>query len=183
MLNNKTFDLCIFYSEIIYGTILSIDAQVQFWRKLNMSFAENEELIEKGVKEADKGNWLAALACFEKIVQSGGSPISHSYFAVCIARERGQFNKAEALCREAIVQEPDSTIHYLNLGKVFLVQGRKNDAILIFREGLSHGIEKRLVDELNKLGTRKKPVLPFLKRDNPLNKYLGIMLTRLSLRK
>ncbi len=148
-----------------------------------MSFAENEELFEKGVRAADQGNWLAALACFEKVVQTGGNPACLSYFAVCIARERGQFNKAETLCREAIEQEPANTLHYLNLGRVFLFQGRKTDAILIFREGLGKGIDHRIVDELNRLGTRKKPILPFLRRDNPVNKCLGILLTRLGLRK
>ncbi len=148
-----------------------------------MSFDENGELFDKGVRAADKGNWLAALACFEKVVQSGGNPASLSYFAVCIARERGQFNKAETLCRDAIEQEPANTLHYLNMGRVFLFQGRKTDAILIFREGLGQGIDQRIVDELNRLGTRKKPILPFLKRDNPINKFLGIVFTRLGLRK
>ena len=148
-----------------------------------MSVTENEELFEKGVAAAENGNWLAALACFEKFVHSGGKPASLSYFGVCIARERGQYNKAEALCREAIDKDRDNPVHYLNLGRVYLIQGRKTEAIPIFREGLSHGFEKRIIDELNKLGTRKKPVIPFLSRDNPINKYLGILITTLRLRK
>src|SRR5512136_1711759 len=104
-----------------------------------MIFTETEELVEKGVNAADKGNWVAALACFEKVVQAEGKPAAFSYFAVCIARERGQFNKAEALCREALLKEPDNPVHYLNLGRIFLFQGKKTEAIQSFREGLSHG--------------------------------------------
>lgn len=147
-----------------------------------MALMEIDELYEKGVKAADKGNWVAALACFEKVVLAEGNPAASSYLAVCIARERGQFNKAELLCREALEKEPDNPIHHLNLGRIYLYQGRKTEAIQSFREGLSHGVEQRIIDELNRLGTRKKPVLSFLKRDNPMNKFLGILLTRLRLR-
>lgn len=148
-----------------------------------MSSRESEELFAKGVKAADKGNWVAALACFEKVVQSGGNPAGASYLAVCIARERGQFNKADMLCKEALEREPDNPVHYLNLGRIFLLQSRKIEAIQTFREGLRRGgVDQRIIEELNRLGTRKGPVIAFLKRDNPINKYLGILLTKLRLR-
>ncbi len=147
-----------------------------------MTLTEAEELFEKGVNAADKGNWVVALACFEKVVQAEGKPAASSYLAVCIARERGQFNKAEVLCREALDKEPENPVHYLNLGRIQLFQGRKTEAIQSFREGLSHGVEKRIIEQLNRLGTRKRPVLSFLERDNPINKCLGILLTKLRLR-
>jgi Flp pilus assembly protein TadD len=149
-----------------------------------MSSTEPEQLFANGVKAADKGNWVAALACFEKVVKSGGNPAGSSYLAVCIARERGQFNKADMLCKEALDIEPENPVHYLNLGRIFLLQGRKKEAIQAFREGLRRGgVEQRIIEELNRLGTRKGPVISFLKRDNPINKYLGILLTKLRLRK
>jgi tetratricopeptide (TPR) repeat protein len=175
--------LTLFIIGYLWHYIIHGRTHFHFWSFMKMSFTESDELFEKGVKAAEMGNWLAALACFEKVVQSGGKPASLSYFAVCIARERGQYNKAEMHCREAIDQEPANPLHYLNLGRVFLFQGRKTEAIQIFREGLSHGLDERIVDEFNRLGTRKKPVLSFLKRDNPINKFLGILLTRLGLRK
>ncbi|HTP64157.1 MAG TPA: tetratricopeptide repeat protein [Geobacteraceae bacterium] len=147
-----------------------------------MSDFETEELFAKGVMAVDRGNWLVALSCFEKIVQEDGRTASLSYFAVCIARERGLFNTAEALCREAIEKDAENPLHYLNLGRVFLYQGRKMEAIGTFREGLHFSADKRLIDELNRLGTRKKPVVPFLGRDNPINKYLGILMTKLKMR-
>jgi Flp pilus assembly protein TadD len=144
---------------------------------------ESEQLFEKGVKAADRGNWVAALACFEKVVQLGGNPAGSSYLAVCIARERGQFSKADILCKEALDLEPDNPVHYLNQGRILLLQGRKQEAIQAFRDGLKRGgMEKRIIEELNRLGTRKGPVISFLKRDNPINKYLGILLTKLRLR-
>jgi len=148
-----------------------------------MPYMEAEELFEKGVKAVDKGNWVAALACFEKVVQTDGNAAASSYLAVCIARERGQVNKAEMLCREALNKEPDNPVHYLNLGRIYLCQGKKTEAIQSFREGLSRGAEKRIIDELDRLGTRKKPVISFMERDNPVNKFLGIFFSKIRLRK
>jgi hypothetical protein len=48
--------------------------------------------------------------------------------------------------------------------------------------GLRTGKNPELVRELERLGSRKEPVLPFLARGNPLNKFLGIMLKKTGLR-
>ena len=66
---------------------------------------------------------------------------------------------------------------YLNLGKAYLAASRRKDAYKSFKRGLE--IDKNneaLFNELKSLGIRKKPPLPFLKRSNPLNKYLGKLL-------
>lgn len=141
-----------------------------------MSTTEAEELFEKGVEAIDRGNWLHALSHFEKAVQQESKPIYHSYLAVCIAKERGQFNKAVAMCREAMELDPENSVHYLNLGRINLFHGRKEEALKVFREGLGYGRDQKIVDELVRLGTRKKPVIGFLDRDNPINKYLGIVM-------
>jgi tetratricopeptide (TPR) repeat protein len=147
-----------------------------------MSFTEVEELSAKGVDAIDKRNWLAALACFEKLVQLDGNPVNSSYLAACMAKERGQFGKAVLLCREAIEKEPENPVHYLNLGRVYLFQGQREEAVKTFREGLSHNMEPDIIEELNRLGMRKKPVIPFLTRNNPLNKFLGKAMKMLKLR-
>jgi len=147
-----------------------------------MSLTENEELYLKGIAAVEKGNWIAALVCFEKLVQLDDKPIYSSYFAACIAKERGQSSQATQLCRDAMEKEPDNPVHYLNLGRIFLFQGRKIEAIKIFREGLKHSSEPRIIEELQKLGTRKHPVFPFLHRNNPLNKFLGNIFRTLKLR-
>lgn len=105
-----------------------------------------------------------------------------SCFAYCIARERGQYQLAMTLCEKAIAREPENTLHYLNLGRVFLLAGKKTEALDVFRRGVSQERDQRIIDELNRLGERKPPVFPFLKRSNPLNKYLGMLLKRLGLR-
>ncbi|WP_442891754.1 tetratricopeptide repeat protein [Dissulfurispira sp.] len=98
------------------------------------------------------------------------------------SKGRGQIRKAISLCEDAIKGEPENPIHYLNLGKIYLHAGDKETAIHAFRAGLKYKINQQIIDELNKLQTRKPPVIPFLERNNPINKYLGIILSRLGLR-
>ena len=140
------------------------------------------ELFERGREELDKGEWLSALVSFEKAVQLDASPEMRSFFALCIARERGQYRAAIALCEEAIAQEPDNPLHFLNLGKIRLIRGEKVEAIRVFREGLKSNPHPLIIAELDRLGTRKPPVIPSLSRDNPINKYLGRLFARLGLR-
>ena len=147
-----------------------------------MSVTEVERLFTKGLEALANGSILSALVFFEKAIKIENNPAIWSYLAFCIAKERGQFSKAISLCEEAIKKEPNNSAHYLNLGRIYLLTNKKAEAINIFREGLNHEENQQIVDELNKLIIRKPPVIPFLKRNNPLNKYLGIILKLLRLR-
>ena len=144
--------------------------------------SEMERLVEKGSEAISHGEVISALSYFERALDIEDSPVASSYFAFCIARERGQLSHAISLCTQAIRQEPQNPVHYLNLGRIYLLSGMKLDAIRTLREGLKHEKNQQIIDELDSLGTRKRPVFFFLKRSNPLNKYLGILLKKLGLR-
>ncbi|MGD1074662.1 MAG: tetratricopeptide repeat protein [Thermodesulfovibrionales bacterium] len=141
-----------------------------------------EKLFHKGLDALTEGSTLVALAAFEKAAQIEDNPLYTTYLAFCIARERGQFQTAVTMCETAIAREPHQSAHYFNLGKIYLLARKKEDAIRIFREGLRREENRQISDELNKLGTRKRPIIPFLKRNNPVNKCLGIVLGRLGIR-
>jgi tetratricopeptide (TPR) repeat protein len=69
---------------------------------------------------------------------------------------------------------------YLNLGRAYIAAGKKKDAVAAFQKGLSYDEEnKDLLWEARKLGMRKSPVIPYLKRTNPINKYIGMVLHKL----
>ena len=140
------------------------------------------ELVEKGVAFLHDNNRLAALACFDKAFAIGKSPELLSYLSYCMAAERGQIYEALKLCNDALSQEPDNPVHYLNLGRIYLHAGKKEEALLTLRKGLSLGENQTLRSILEKIGTRGKPVLSFLHRSNFVNKYLGLLLHRLKLR-
>lgn len=132
--------------------------------------------------ELDRNNVLAALACLERALSIWDDPLWHSRFGFCIAKERGQTTRALELCQSAIEHDPGTPLHYLYLGKVYLLTGKTAEAIQALRQGLLLGPEPEIESILNSIGTRKPPVIPFLSRNNPLNKYLGIILARLGRR-
>jgi len=88
-----------------------------------------------------------------------------------------------ASCRKAIVKfktsDPDvaKTVYpflYLNLGRTFLLAGKKKEAVDSFTKGLSYDRgHYDLKKEMKALGIRKKPILPILSRANPINKLAG----------
>ena len=124
----------------------------------------------------------AALACIEKALRIQDAPESYSYLGYCIARQRGQHRKGVELCQASLAVEPDNPLHFLNLGRVHLIKGDKNEALRIWREGMAKGGCPELLQQLERLGMRNRSVIPALHRNNPLNRYLGILLSRLGLR-
>lgn len=147
-----------------------------------MTETEAEKEFSKGLKALQEGNTLAALVCFEKAAGLESRPVYSSYLGFCIAKERGQVQKGIVFCREALEREPENTVHYLNLGKIYLLGGNKQEGIGVFRKGLAFGSNPEMIRLLDAIGTRKPPVIRSLSRDNPLNKYLGKLLCKLGLR-
>ncbi|MDI6744324.1 MAG: hypothetical protein QMD07_02990 [Thermodesulfovibrionales bacterium] len=141
-----------------------------------------DELFEKGIALLSDNNPLAALAFFEKAHNIKKTPPIQSYLGMCIALERGKITYGLMLCNDAIHLEPENPAHYLNLGRIYLKAGSRVNAIETFRKGLSVGDNAEIKRILDSLGTRKKPVFPFLSRNNFLNKYTGFMMHRLKLR-
>lgn len=121
-----------------------------------------------------------------------GDPFVMSYYGCLIATAEGQTEKGIKMCQDAfekldpIVYSEEKPFHiafYLNLGKAYLAGGDKMAAVEAFRRGLAVDEKNNeLINELQKLGARKEPVMPFLERDNPVNKYSGIFLKKMKLR-
>jgi len=144
-----------------------------------MHSAEAEAYFVKGMHSLQNGDPLAAMVSFDKAVKLDEQPVYKSFLAYCLARERGQVRQAIAMCEQALEKEPDNTLHYLNLGRIHLVAGNKPEAIRVFRAGLGQGMNHDIIAELDALGTRNPPIFSCLKRDHPLNRYLGIIFNRL----
>ncbi len=142
----------------------------------------SDGLLEKGIQFLRESNSLGALACFEKAYSREKTPIIQSYLGYCIAAQRGQIAEALKLCQAAIEADAATPEHYLNLGRVYLRAKRKDEAIAALRKGLSAGDNSEIRLLLENLGTRKRPLFPFLPRRHFLNKYAGLILHRLRLR-
>jgi hypothetical protein len=77
------------------------------------------------------------------------------------------------LCRRAAAME---TIHarvFVNLALAELKLNHRKRACSAVKLGLSIDRDPNLLRLRDRMGVRRTPVLPFLKRENPLNRWLG----------
>ncbi len=139
---------------------------------------DHTESFRLGTRHLKEGRLDEAARAFEKAYMADREkPLYMSYYGMCAALKWGKIGMGLELCTRAIKREYKRAEYYLNLGKVYLEAGNKKGAITVFKKGLSIDPEH---DELNEmlvgLGARKRAIIPFLKRSNPLNKHLGIFL-------
>ncbi len=139
-----------------------------------------KQLVSEGIAAVEKGNTWLALAHFENAAKQQPSPAVASYLGYCLAKERRQMQKAALLCSEAIRLDPNNSVHYLNLGRVYLLADQKSRAIQTFRKGLKTGRNRQIVEELKALGLRKEPFFSSLSRTHFLNKYVGMLLNKIA---
>ena len=113
-------------------------------------------------------------------------PIILSYLGWLQAIVDKAYRSGTSTCRKAFLHFKTSDrdvasvvypILYLNLGRTYLLAGRKRDAVESFSKGLVYDRgHSELKREMRSLGVRKQPPLIFLSRSNPLNKYIGILI-------
>ncbi len=145
-----------------------------------MSNDRAEETFQKGLTFLSKDNLEKATRAFEKAhKESNNHPRYMSYFGMCAARRWGAVGMGLELCTRAIKREFYNVEYYINLGKVYMAADNKKGAITVFTKGLRYDPNNNeLNDLLIELGFRKRPVIPFLRRSNPLNLVLGIFFRR-----
>ena len=147
-----------------------------------MSPEQVEELIHKGIEAAEKGYIHSAQVFLGQAAEHQNTPELHTYLAYCLAKGQGRIASAAKTCRESIKREPDNSLHYLILGRILMMSDEKGKAIDALRQGLQANPDQRIIDELKKLGLRKPAVIKSLKRNHPLNRFLGRVFSSLGLR-
>lgn len=147
-----------------------------------MPLEDVDKMFSRALDALAAGNTQSALAQLERALKVMDNPSLHSHLGYCIAKERGQVKKGRELCQGALAFEPQNPVHYLNLAKVHQVAREKGDAIAALRQGMNIGGSPEIVAMLEALGTRRPPPLSFLSRDHFLNKWFGMLASRLRLR-
>lgn len=141
-----------------------------------------ESLTMEGREAFKCGDLKTAIESYEQVIALERRPEACSVLGYCLAKEKGAYKEALALGSEAIKKEPKEMRHFLLLGKVYVMAGRKKEAYRAFSLGLRLGPSLQLESELRQLGMRRPPVLSFLKRGNPFNKLLGKIFGKMGLR-
>ena len=147
-------------------------------------FEDVKQLLRKGSgKEALK-------TLREALEKFPGDLFFLSYYGCLVAVSENNAKEGIRICKEALAKFKISSavgseffypIFYLNLGRACLKGGSKTEAVSAFQDGLKHDPENHdLLWEIKKLGKRKQPPVPFLDRGNPVNKYIGKLISKLS---
>jgi len=142
--------------------------------------SEAREQFIAGKRFLREDNLDRALRSFEKAWKiDRENPEFMSYYGLCKALRGGEIGLGLELCTKAIKLEFFKAEFYLNLGRVYMVAGNKKGAIKVFKKGLKYDQgNEELYKALTGLGFRSRPIIPFLDRANPVNKFLGILFKR-----
>jgi tetratricopeptide (TPR) repeat protein len=143
-----------------------------------------EKSFAKGVESVTKGDFLSGLAYFEaaielakKVEKIAPPPKYLSFYGLCLAMVSTKSQTALELCESAVAVEFYNPDLFHNLARVHLRMGRRDRAYPMLLRGLQlHPSHRGILYDLRHLGVRRRPVLPFLSRGNPLNRLLGSLL-------
>jgi tetratricopeptide (TPR) repeat protein len=138
-----------------------------------------------------KGNQKEAFGLLQQAaLQYPDDPFILSYYGCLQALVDRKYRAGVEKCKQALsmIKKESSfgedmlyPVFYLNLGRAYLAANKKNDAFEAFSKGLKYeNSNHEILKELRGLGTRKKAVVPFLDRSNPINKYIGLILHKTS---
>jgi tetratricopeptide (TPR) repeat protein len=138
-----------------------------------------ETLAGRGIDLCRQGNWKRGLEHLAYVAESSERAklpaCFYSYLGYGIARFQGKVDEGLDLCEQALKMDYCGPENHLNLGRIYLlVRGNRGQAFRAIREGLHFDPDNRqLLDVLEEMESRRKPILPFLARGNPVNRNLG----------
>lgn len=139
------------------------------------------DIIEKLLQRKNKKQALKTIK--DAMIELPDDPFIKSYYGYLLTCVEGRFAEGIKLCKDAVdrlgfaftsEEKRYQVLLCLNLGRAYLAARQKKLAIAAFRFGLRvDNTNNDLLWEIRKLGSRRKPVFPFLKRSNLINKYAG----------
>jgi tetratricopeptide (TPR) repeat protein len=143
-----------------------------------------EASFHQGLEAFNADQYMEATALFEASIElerrTGAAQIQPrylSYYGVCLAVYSERVREGVYFCRESIAREGYNADLHLNHARSLLAAGKLREAYEALYRGLGfQPRHPRILRTLKSMGFRKRPVLPFLSRQNGLNVTLGKML-------
>lgn len=124
-------------------------------------------------------NWRRGYEILTRLAGDAGPKttlpgVFYSYLGVAVARCEGQKHEGMELVRYALKLQPFKADNYANLALMCVILGRRQEALKAIDQGLTLSpFSPRLKELRRSLGVRRRPPVPFLSRDNPINVILG----------
>lgn len=139
------------------------------------------ELLEQGDTAWAQGDRQGAHDLFRAAQQiDGNDPRVLSRLGMTLTIVARDEYKGVAFCEEALKRGCDDADSLWRLAMVYQATFQRERAVRAVRRGLQvDGNHPGLIEMIVTLGIRRPPVISFLKRSHPLNKYLGMLRHRL----
>ncbi|HZI95452.1 MAG TPA: tetratricopeptide repeat protein [Patescibacteria group bacterium] len=146
-----------------------------------MSTTADQQAFLKGMIALSEGRHEDAVALFQSALQlesqrgAAGRQMRYlSYYGLSSALANRPTPEAIQACELAARRDFCSAELQLNLGKVYMMAGKTTRALAALERGLkiSPG-SKSLQDEKARADRRKRPAIPWLRRNHPVNCWLG----------
>lgn len=149
-----------------------------------------EKSFARGLKCLRDGKTLEALAYFEvcmRLEERKPNPARRaryaSYYGYCLAAALGRKGEGLRICRRAAGSEFFTPEILLNLARVELLVGSRKKAWAALMKGMRLDPQHRgLRAEMRRMGVRRRPVLPFLEREHPINRAAGKLAAKVNAR-
>jgi Flp pilus assembly protein TadD len=137
--------------------------------------------FKQGVSLLRKGHSAEALEYLQRAAElKQHNPIYLSFLGVSMGRAQAKWTAAVELCKTALSMRRNEPQLYVNLAEVYVSAGRRDRAVETLDTAVKYCGTNPLIGRMRgKLGRRLSPVLPFLERDNLVNRRLGALRQRL----
>ena len=136
-------------------------------------------LAESAIEICRAGDWSRGLTILADLVKERGLSdsvpgVAYSFLGYGIARYQRQVKEGLRLCQHAVKTQFYHPDCHLNLARVHVLAKNRKGAVAAIAQGLALDPRNSALRALqNEIGVRKRPVVGFLSRDNPLNRTLG----------
>jgi len=140
---------------------------------------EMTDAMRDAIERCRRGGWREGLPALAHIAEQETRPgalpaLVYSYLGYGIALRQQRFSDGLKLCQHAVKMEFYQAENYLNLARTQVLAGHRRGAVRAVADGLKVEPDNReLLEVQHELGLRRRPVLSFLSRSNPINSLLG----------
>jgi hypothetical protein len=134
---------------------------------------------EAAIEICRAGDWGRGLTILADLVKDRGLSehipgVAYSFLGYGIARYQKQVKEGLRLCQHAVKTQFYHPDCHLNLARVQILAKNRKGAVHAIAQGLALDPRNSGLRALqNEIGIRKRPVLGFLSRSNPVNRTLG----------
>lgn len=143
-----------------------------------MSGSEAYTFYEEGMRYFKRENFRQAHLYFCRAYASNPAnellPAIQSYLGFTLAIVEGKEREGFKLLHDALQQDFCRADFFINLGQAHLRKNQRKQALNAFYNGLKNcPNDPHISRVLLEVGKRRKPALGFLRREHPLNVWLG----------